>query len=378
MSIQSVNAKCYRVPVELPLGGGTLTRPVVLVTVTTADGLEGFGLTSGTPDLVTATAEFVNTDLADFAIGADPITTDSMWDKLRQRFNNRNLTGVWSAGVSAFDIALWDIKGQSLGQPVYRLLGGHSSRVDTYVTFGIAQYSTAELIEVGRSLVDDGHSALKIVVGGFSEDDYIASEKPVIRSGFDQVRHDAARVWALREALGPDVDIIIDGNFSLDIHQAKALCKSIEDAGILWFEEPVRGNDARLLRELRSNTSVPIGAGQNIGHHWAHLDLMYAGAVDLVMPNVCYVGGFSSALKVAHTAESFNLPLAHGGGWPHHNMHLHAAVPNGGMLELHWSFWKSSETLFEGGPSVDGSGLVLSDAPGLGIRPRQEISELSY
>src|SRR5690606_9793911 len=136
-----------------------------------------------------------------------------------------------------------------------------------------------------------------------------------------------------------------------------------------WFEEPVYGNDAQLLADLRSRTTIPIAAGQNEGHLFRHRQLLQAGAVDIIQPNVCYVGGYTQGQKVAGMAQAFNVPIANGGGWPHHNMHLQAGMSNGWRVEFHYLMWKVGEIIYKNPPAPSRGYVTLSEEPGLGLEP---------
>src|SRR5690606_27651780 len=141
---------------------------------------------------------------------------------------------------------------------------------------------------------------------------------------------------------------------------------------LYYFEEPVYGNDARLLADLRRRTSIPIAAGQNEGSKWRHREFMIHQSVDIVQPNVCYVGGFTEALKVAAMAQAFNLPLSNGGGWPHLNAHLMAGVDNGTRVEFHLLMWRASEYIFTNTVSPAAGEVRLTDRLGLGLEANED------
>lgn len=353
MRIQRIEASYHRVPAQVPLLERPIERDIVFVRVETDDGAVGSGLAG--PILGAAVVEFINRELGPFLAGRDPLLTEQWWHEAYWEFNQRSLSGVVSSGLSGVDIALWDLKGRVLGQPVWRLLGGFSSRVPAYITFGLPEYSREQLAEVARSLTAAGHDKLKMVVA---------------RAG--SVAEDAARVQAVREAVGPSVQLMMDANQLFDPLSAAELCRRVEPFDITWFEEPLAGNDARKLAELRQKTRIPLSAGQNEGHRWRHRELILSGAVDIVQPNVLFVGGYTEALKVAHLAQCFNLPLANGGGWPHHNAHLMAAVPNGWRVEFHIPMWYVGNAIFEGAPQPEAGWVTLPERPGLGFDPKAD------
>ncbi len=380
MKIARIEAHAYTVPVAIPLTGARLHLPFALVTIETDDGLVGTGLCGGM-DHVRDAAAFVERKVAPMIIGQDPMNTERIWQTLLSRQNYRRFTGFWSSAVSAVDIALWDIKGKALGQPVARLLGGASEEVPAYITFGVSEYSREELVEVAKSLVADGHTRLKMVVGGLKHPSADGDEpEPAERSNRflpRDIREDSARVHAVREAIGPDIELMIDANCKFTPAEALRLCDRIKDCDLTWFEEPVLGNDFRSLAHVRQSTNIPIAAGQNLGHIWAHRELIVNGAVDVAQPNVVHGGGYTECTKVAALARAYNLPIANGGAWPLHNLHLHAGVPNGGHVEFHWLAWQAGEAIFIDPPQSSGGWVSVPEKAGLGFdpRPAEELEE---
>lgn len=355
MKVTKVEATTHRVPARVPLLKDPVMREIVFVRVQTDGGLTGYGITG--PIQRFAVREFVNREAGPMLVGKDPLATERLWHDWFFRLNPRAQTGVWSSAISALDIALWDLKGKQAGQPVWKLLGGYSATVPAYITFGLLEYSREQLVEVAKQFVAQGHDKLKIVVA---------------INGAQDPAEDAARVRAVREAVGDGVELMVDANYLFAFPRALDLCKRIEPYRITWFEEPVYGNDARLLADLRRQTSIPISAGQNEGHKWRHRELLVHGAVDILQPNVVYVGGYTEAVKVAAMAQAFNVPIANGGGWPHHNAHLIAGVANGWRVEFHVPMWVTGEIIFRDPPKPVRGTVTLPDRPGLGLEPNED------
>ncbi len=355
MKITRVEATSHRVPAKVPLLKDPVMRELVFVRVETDQGLTGYGITG--PIQRFAVREFITKEIAPLVIGTDPLATERRWYDLFYRLNPRAQTGVWSSAVSALDIALWDLKGKQVKQPVWRLLGGYSQTVPAYITFGLLEYDREQLVAVAKQFVAEGHDKLKMVVA---------------IHGAQDPAEDAARVRAVREAVGDKVELMVDANYLFAFPHALDLCKRIEPYNIKWFEEPVYGNDARLLANLRRQTRIPISAGQNEGHKWRHRELLIHEAVDILQPNVVYVGGYTEGVKVAALAQTFNLPIANGGGWPHHNMHLIAGVANGWRVEFHVPMWVTGEMIFRDPPKPSRGTVTLSDRPGLGLEPNED------
>ncbi len=354
MKIVRVEATTHVVAVPVPLLDEPVMRPLVFCSVETDEGITGYGITG--PIQRHAVRELINREIAPRVIGADPFETERIWQDLYIELNPRSQTGAWSSAVSALDIALWDIKGKKTGQPVWRLLGGAQKTVPAYITFGLPEYSVEQLVEVAKSFVAQGEDKLKMVVG--------------VAGNHQGVLEDSARVHAVREAIGPNVQLSIDANYMFQFNNALKLSKMIEECNIEWFEEPIWGNDAPMLHDLRMRTSIPISAGQNEGHKIRIRELLVHNSVDLLQPNVVYCGGYTEGAKIAAMAQAFNLPIANGGGWPHHNMHLQAAMANGWRVEYHYVMWKAGDTLFEGTIGPDKGTVTLSERPGLGLEPK--------
>jgi L-rhamnonate dehydratase len=352
LKITDIRATLHRVPVSVPLLKAPLVTSIVFVTVETDKGATGFGLTRAAQRF--GVREFINREAAPFLRGKNPLETERIWNELWSQFNARAQTGMWSSAVSAIDIALWDLKGKQYKEPVWRLLGGAQNPVPAYVTFGLKQYSSEQLVEVAKQLVAQGEKRLKMVVA-------VDPNNP---------RLDAERVRAVRQAVGDDVELMIDANYLFSFNRALELCKLVEPCAITWFEEPVYQNDAALLADLRRHTSIPIAAGQNEGHRFRHRELIANHAVDIAQPNVCSVGGYTEAVKVAALAQAFNLPIANGGGWPHHNMHLQAAMSNGWRVEFHFEMWGVGDKIYKEPPAPDHGWVTLPQTPGLGLEPR--------
>ncbi|MDP2949379.1 MAG: mandelate racemase/muconate lactonizing enzyme family protein [Chloroflexota bacterium] len=330
---------------------------VVIVEVETDTGLVGYGATGGM--LPWSIVSFINREAAPALVGEDPLLTERVWTLMLKRFNQRALTGVWSFATSAIDIALWDIKGKCFGQPVWRLLGGAQNPVPAYITFGLPHYTREQLAEAAKFWVSQGQDKLKMVVGivGNSQDP----------------DEDFARVRTVREAVGPNVQLMMDANYLMSFHHALRLCKLCEPLNMTWFEEPVYQNDAVLLADLRRQTTIPISAGQNEGHRWRHRELLVHHSVDILQPNVVCVGGYTEAAKVAGMAQAFNIPIANGGAWPMHNMHLQAGMSNGWRVEFHYLSWMMYESVYQSVPKPVKGWVTVPETPGLGLDPKPGI-----
>jgi L-alanine-DL-glutamate epimerase-like enolase superfamily enzyme len=356
MKIGKISASLHRHDIDLPnIGKSIESRMFVFVEVETDEGLKGFGITGSI--LPWAVIACIEHHLAPALKGRDALYTEEIHSHVWRKLNSRTYTGVISNALSAIDVALWDIRGKKENRSIHELVGGYRNWAPTYATFGYPFFDEKQLGEYGRKFVADGHSMLKMVVGG----------EPT-RTWKDDVR----RVRAAREAIGPDIDLMIDANCWFNPHDARLLARGVEDCNILWFEEPIQQNDARALADFRRQTSIPVAAGQMEGHRWRYRELIVNHAVDVIQPNAVYNGGITETLKVAHMAQAFNLPMANGGGWPIFNMHHLCGLMNGGPVEFHYGMWMTGKHFFHGTPDPLEGRLTIPGGPGLGFTPNYD------
>ncbi len=372
MKIAKVECWLLRIPFHFPLVKEEQHAMANFVEVETDDGLKGHSLS--TYPMRFGIREYINREAAPVIAGMDPLRPEEIRNKLFWATARKYFHGAWNCAMSLIDVALWDVKGKALGQPVWKLLGGAHAQLPAYITFGLPRYSIDELIEVARMLIKDGQTSLKMVVAkGTNPFDEILGEPTDA-----DIVEDAKRVAALRDAVGPKIELMMDANKGATYAQALKLAKLCEPYDLTWFEDPVRQGDPRLMAKLRTQTTIPIAAGST-----ATSDLMYLReylireAVDYLQPNVRDIGGFTQGQKAAAMAQAFNVPLAMGGNYPHMNMHLHGGVPNGGRVEFHWQGWKCVEQLFDNAPGPVKGTVTLPTGPGLGFTPKAGILDLA-
>jgi L-rhamnonate dehydratase len=372
MKIVRVNATGLNVPLHVKLPGieRNTSLECCYVEVETDTGIIGHGLGAITRE--TVIAEIVNRVIAPAIMGDDPLAHELIWEKLYWTLTPRGQTGFGAQALSAIDVALWDIKGKALGQPIWRLIGGARPRVPLYATFGFNFFDRAQLAAAAKLWVSQGYRRLKMVVG------HEALRRREARPLAEAISEDAARVAAVREAVGPDVELYIDANCSLDLYHATRLVEMVKPHGISFFEEPITQNDVLQMAQLRRATGMPLACGQNEGLIFRFRDLLRHDAVDYVQPNVVSGAGFSQCIKIAGLAAGFNVPLANGGAWQYHNMHLQAGLANGGLVEMHYLADELYKQIYRGLPQPKDGWLTLPDTPGLGFEPdRDAIREIA-
>jgi L-alanine-DL-glutamate epimerase-like enolase superfamily enzyme len=363
-------ARVTATPLNVPLTVGVLglnrktTLSCCLVDVETDEGLVGHGFTSITEESVIA--EIVNGVAGPAIVGDDPMAHERIWDKLYWTLMPRGQTGYAAHALAAIDVALWDIKGRVLNQPVWRLLGGARPRVPVYATFGFGFFDREQLAAAAKLWLSQGYRKLKMTVAGD------ALRRRDERSLDEVIHEDAKRVYAVRHAVGPDVGLFIDANCNLDPYHATRLAEMVKPLNIHFFEEPITQNDALQLAEMRRKTGVPLACGQNEGLAFRFRDWLMHGSVDYLQPNVVISGGYTQVMRIAGMASGFNVPIENGGAWPFHNMHLHAGLANGGLVEMHYLAIELCKIIYRGLPEAHDGWLVLPHAPGLGFEPNYD------
>jgi D-galactarolactone cycloisomerase len=263
-------------------------RTAMVVEIETDDGLTGWGECYGPARMTAAVVDTVGAGL----IGEDPLRTDVIWQTVYAQLRDHGQKGVVIQGLSGIDIALWDIKGKHFGVPVHRLLGGaHRTQVQAYAT-GLYRRKSGDplayLAEEAAGYVADGFTAVKLKVG-FG------------------VQEDAAVTRAVREAIGPDVALMVDANHAYDAVAAIRLGRMIERHDIGWFEEPVPPEDLAGYREVKAALTIPIAGGECEFTRFGFRDLLVSRAVDIVQPDTCAAGGLSECKKIADMAEAFGV-----------------------------------------------------------------------
>ncbi len=350
MRITNIEASVHDIPVSYPLIEKPGVQSVAFVRVTTDEGLVGHSLVRGR-DAV-AVRQFIQNRFGPEILGEDPRNTERVWHKLFWAFNQRVHTGIVAEALSGVDMALWDIKGQAAGMPLWQLLGGAQDRVKVYATVNGPAYTEEEYVEVAVQKVAAGHRTIQIAVA---------------RGGTGDLEADVRTVKAIREAVGPDIGLAIDANCLIDLQSAARIARRVEQYDIAWFEEPVHNNEPSLTAQLRRMTSIPISAGQCDSFKWTFRDLIAGGeAYDLMQIDLAYVGGYTEAVKVAGLLQAHHLQFSTHGS-PVLSMHLVGAFANGKTVECHLSPEGVDRWVFASFPEPEEGYITLPTTPGIGI-----------
>ena len=349
MKITRVAVNVLRVPVDKPYSAGGRTVDAnwhVLARVTTSDGVEGIGyVVYPRPDLMTAIGQ-ASRELGEHLVGMSVLEPEAAWERLARIGDWVGPGGLLHVALAPLDIAVWDAHGKTLGQPLYRLLGGYRDRVPAYGSDGLwVSLSPTELAANAKQHVADGFTAVKLRIGKEST-----------------AEAEARRVLAVREAVGPQVKIMVDAVESWSLAYARRAGRVLQDAGIAWLEDPVHHHDVAGLASLRRRLDVPIAAGEHLYHLDGFRTLLEARAVDVVILDLARVGGVTPWRRIAGLAHAHGIPVC-GHVVPEVQVHLLAAVASGYMVE----YVPRSAGILTSMPRCERGELVAPSSPGLGL-----------
>ena len=293
MKITSFETFQLKAPLEIPFGWSqdTITsRSVGLVKITTDEGIIGWGEGCGGP-----AAAVVNEIFAPLLIGEDPTNRSALWQKMFHSIYNANLAvGFGGSAISAVDTALWDITGKALDVPIYHLLGGKIR--DSIPVYATGLYYTqgefpSRLIDEARGYVESGFIGMKTKIGGLSIDE------------------DVKRVKAIRDAIGPDVKLMVDANQAYNTSSAIRIGQKLSDLDLVWFEEPVNAQDIEGYLLVKNSLPMAIAGGENLRTRYEFQQFLSKRAYDIVQPDVINVGGISEMRNVAMTANTMGIQV---------------------------------------------------------------------
>jgi L-alanine-DL-glutamate epimerase-like enolase superfamily enzyme len=357
MKITRVRSQIVKLPADEPLAGGAgfYRRFFEFVTLRmeTDAGIEGIGVTFFGWALTPALREAVD-QLSELALGEDPLRTEAIGLKLRNAANGAGPAGISTLAFSAIDMALWDIKGKALGQPLATLLGGLRDRVPTYASGALSRTAPLDhVLKAGPLLVEKGFKQMKMQLA---------------LPGDTTPAREVERAKLIREAVGPDVDLMCDINQRWSVNQAIDIGRRIEEVHLYWLEDVTVHDDYAGLARVADALATPLAGGECVYGITPFRHMLEARSVDIVMIDLLRVGGITNWMKVAGVAEAFNLPVV-SHLLPEIHVHLIAAVPNGLTVEyMPWSF-----KLFEEVPVPVKGELTVPSKPGLGLEFNRDI-----
>lgn len=355
IKIARITTGVVQVPFAAPIGTAIhAMRSVACVVVgaESTDGVVGTGMIFAlNGDRVESLYAQVN-GLAERVVGRCATETEGIWADLWKLINPMGLAGVTINAMAAIDVALWDLVGRSLDMALHRLWGSCRTRIPTYASSGLwLSAATDELVDEANRFVADGFNAMKIRLG---------SVKPA---------DDIARVRAVREAIGPDIELLADLNQGLDPKAAIRLGRDLEPFRLGWLEEPVATTDHAGHARVRSALDTPIATGETEYTRHGLSAMLRAGAADVLMPDLARVGGYTEFRKAAAIASAWHVPVS-----PHffteHSLALAGSLPNCTLVEhVDWF-----APLFVEAPELVDGELVIPDRPGHGFTLVPEVA----
>lgn len=316
----SVEPGFYRIPLPFVLSDSTHGEITAFelntVRLRDADGAEGVGYTYTVGRNGGAVDSVLRREVAPLMQGEEAQDTERLWHKLWWALHYGGRGGPTVLAISAFDIALWDLKARRAGLPLWRLLGGYDARVPCYAGGIDLDLSADDLLRQTDGNLAKGFRAIKMKVGRAN------------------LFEDVAKVAAMREHLGPGFPLMVDANMKWGVEEAIRAARALQPYDLTWLEEPTIPDDpaghARILRE----GGIAIAAGENLRSLWEFKLYVAGGGVSFPEPDVTNCGGVTPFMKICHLAEAFNLPVTSHGA---HDItvHLLAACPNRSYLEAH-------------------------------------------
>ena len=350
MSISRVETELYHVPLAREMvdaiHGIQREFSLIVVKIETADGATGMGYTYSVGKVGgTAIATIIRDNLAPLLIGEDPRRIEQIWQKLWWAVHYVGRGGIATFGISAIDVALWDLKSKLANEPLWRHLGGFSDKVEAYAGGIDFDLNIEELLEQTQGFLDEGLNAIKIKIGR------------------DNISEDAERIAAVREFLGPHRKLMVDVNMKWTVQQALKAVRAFEPYDLHWIEEPTIPDDYEGHRRIESEGPIAVCSGENLHTLYEFKQMIATGGISFPDGDVSNVGGITNFMKVAHFAEAHNRKMTSHGI---HEMHVSclAAIPNASLLEVH-SF-RLDDYLVH--PMVIEDGYALtSDRPGHGV-----------
>lgn len=355
MKIDEVESFAISIPLEEPVSFATRTvaeRDHAITYVRTTDGTEGVGYSLGYGGSQVV-ADAVTDVLAEMVIGEDPRDTERLWREMFDGTVQIGRKGVLLRAIATVDIALWDIAAKAADSPLYKYLGAYTETVPAYASGGYYrdEKGLSGLREEMQRYVDRGHDAVKMKIGR--------------RSPAEEVR----RVKAVRETIGGDRVLMVDANGKWDsLPEALQTCQRITEYNPYFVEEPVMPDSVGLMSKVNEALPYAVAAGELEFSRYGFAELLREGAVDVVQPDATVCGGITEWLKIAHTAATYDVPVA-----PHYNWNLHsqlvASIENGTWVEY---FHRDSDVkvfddvVEEPLRPTDGE-ITLPDRPGHGV-----------
>ncbi len=343
----------------------------------TDEGLIGLGETRPRPDPV---ATLIHEVLSGMLIGKDPLDIEALWNDMFRALNFHGWAGTEIRALSLIDIALWDILGKVCGQPLYKILGGRSRTAvpiyNTCVGFGTYDDRNRFLKDpaaLAQELLSEGIRGMKI--WPFDESSTATRGNSI---SVEELKEGIAIFEKIRSAVGDDMEIALEGHGCWNVPTAIKIARALECYRPWWIEEIIPNDNLTALRQLRASTSIPLAISERLFTRFQLLPVLEDGVADIIISDVCWVGGVTEFRKVAALAATYQIPIApHNCGGPV-QMHVSAQVcthvPNLMVLETVRAFHRSFHGSMIANPArIENGHVYVSEAPGIGTELSPEF-----
>jgi L-alanine-DL-glutamate epimerase-like enolase superfamily enzyme len=322
-----------------------LAQETPIVRIFADDGADGAGYSYTIGQGGSSVVALIRDHMAPWLIGRDPARVEELWKGLYFLTHATSVGAITSLALAAVDSALWDLRCRRAGLPLHVMAGGAQARVPLYTTEGgWLHLEPKALVEETLAARAAGFRGAKIKVG-----------RP-------HVAEDMARLEAVRDAVGPGFEIMVDANQRFTVAEAIRRARHYERLDLAWFEEPLPAEDLDGHARLSAGTTLPVAVGESLYHPSHFREYLQRRACSIVQADVARVGGITPWLKTAHLAETFNVDVC-----PHFLMELHvglcAAAPNAAWVE----YIPQLDDITSSRLGIEDGYALPSDAPGLGI-----------
>lgn len=366
MKITDVEAIYLRLP-EVDASRCDGTQDTLVIKVYTDEGIVGVGEVDSVPLVAKAIVEAppshsIATGLKSVLLGENPLEIERLWDKMYKSTIYFGRTGPALHAMSGVDIALWDIFGQAVNQPVSRLLGGvYHQKLKAYASTLMPE-TPNEAAQLAERYAKAGYKAMKFGWGPIGRD----------------FKLDVALIEAIRLAIGDDIDVMIDAGLAWDLKGALRMAEVYEKYKVFWLEEPLHPNDITGYRELSARTNLYIAGGEQESGREAFARLLDEGSLDIIQPDLARCGGLTEGKKIAYQAyDRHKLVVPHAfktGILVAASTHYAASIPSGFMVEYTVSDSPLARHLVDYPIEFkDGYVIVPEERPGLGISINDEV-----
>jgi L-alanine-DL-glutamate epimerase-like enolase superfamily enzyme len=349
MKIASVDVRLMRVALDQPyMAAGRLVDANwhVMAEVTTTDGVVGFGYIVALREMFCRATASATRELGALVRGMSVLRPEAAWQRMARAGDWIGPGGLLHYAICPIDIAIWDAAGKTVGQPIWQLLGGARDRLEAYASDGFwYSLSLDELAGSARRAADLGFRAVKLRIGNEA---HPAGE--------------IARVRAVRDAVGPDVAIMVDATETWTLDRAMRTGRALQDAGVSWLEDPIPHTDVAGMARITAALDIPLATGEHLYQVSDFARLLEARAASVALIDLGRIGGVTPWRHVASLAHGFGVRVG-GHVLPEIHVHLLCAAPNGYRVE----YVPRSSRLLRHMPAMTDGMMVAPAGPGFGL-----------